>query len=360
MNKLVNNGKLIRQSNGLEFFYDHTGVAGMKYNGATYIYRKDVQGNIIALLDSNGRIVVKYAYDAWGYHTVYDSNGNINTDKNFIGNINPFRYRSYYYDAETKLYFLKTRYYDPEVGRFISPDSIEYLDPETINGLNLYAYCNNNPVSNVDPNGTAWWHWLAGALAIAGAVLVIGAITALTCGIGTSVMVGTLLGAVIHGAAVGALIGAGVGIVAGGVIGGVVSGWSTEGILTGVGIGLGGGAIIGAIIGGAVGGIHYGWQQSVLSKASSYTVNGERTELHHIVEQCQRTKSNFDAKLIQNKNNTVRLTKSIHKKISSYYSSNYLNKGMRYRDYLAIKNFSFGKQYNIGIKVIAKIIKSLG
>ena len=120
------NGKLIRQSNGLEFFYDHTGVAGMKYNDATYIYRKDVQGNIIALLDSNGRIVVKYAYDAWGYHTVYDSNGNINTDKNFIGNINPFRYRSYYYDTETKLYFLKTRYYDPEVGRFISPDSIEY------------------------------------------------------------------------------------------------------------------------------------------------------------------------------------------------------------------------------------------
>ena len=64
----------------------------MKYNGSTYIYRKDVQGNIIALLDSNGRIVVKYAYDAWGNHTVYDSNGNINTDENFIGNINPFRY----------------------------------------------------------------------------------------------------------------------------------------------------------------------------------------------------------------------------------------------------------------------------
>ena len=105
----------------------------MKYNGATYIYRKDVQGSIIALLDSNGRIVVKYAYDAWGNHTVYNSNGNINTDENFIGNINPFRYRSYYYDTETKLYFLKTRYYDPEVGRFISPDSIEYTLFENLN-----------------------------------------------------------------------------------------------------------------------------------------------------------------------------------------------------------------------------------
>ena len=61
--------------------------------------------------------------------------------------------RGYYYDTETELFFLKTRYYDPEVGRFISVDGIEYLDPETINGLNLYAYCGNNPVMNVDPNG---------------------------------------------------------------------------------------------------------------------------------------------------------------------------------------------------------------
>ena len=68
--------------------------------------------------------------------------------------MNPFRYRSYYYDTETELYYLQTRYYDPELGRFISQDSIEYADPETINGLNLYAYCGNNPVMNVDPTGT--------------------------------------------------------------------------------------------------------------------------------------------------------------------------------------------------------------
>ena len=150
----------------------------MKYNGATYIYRKDVQGSIIALLDSNGRIVVKYAYDAWGNHTVYDSNGNINTDENFVGNINPFRYRSYYYDAETKLYFLKTRYYDPEVGRFISVDGIEYLDPETINGLNLYAYCGNNPVMNVDPNGKfPILALILGITALVGLCLTIGGVT---------------------------------------------------------------------------------------------------------------------------------------------------------------------------------------
>ena len=96
----------------------------MKYNGSTYIYRKDVQGNIISLLDSNGRIVVKYAYDAWGMATAIDGNGVKITSTTHVANLNPFRYRSYYYDTEMKLYFLKTRYYDSEVGRFISPDSI--------------------------------------------------------------------------------------------------------------------------------------------------------------------------------------------------------------------------------------------
>ncbi|MDE6849775.1 MAG: RHS repeat-associated core domain-containing protein, partial [Clostridia bacterium] len=142
-------GRLIKQSNGLEFIYDVSGVAGVKHNGETYLYRKDAQGNIIAILDSTGKVVVKYAYGAWGNHTVKDNNGRVITSG--IGVLNPFRYRGYYYDTETELYYLQTRYYDPEVGRFISQDSIEYADPETINGINLYAYCGNNPVMNVDP-----------------------------------------------------------------------------------------------------------------------------------------------------------------------------------------------------------------
>ena len=79
------------------------------------------------------------------------------TAANKVNVLNPFRYRSYYYDTETGLYFLQTRYYDPEIGRFITIDDISYLAPDTINGLNLYAYCGNNPVMRTDSQGTSWW-----------------------------------------------------------------------------------------------------------------------------------------------------------------------------------------------------------
>lgn len=145
--------RLLSQSNGLNFFYDTTGVAGFAYNGDTYFYRKDAQSNITAILDFGGRVVVRYEYDAWGNHVVTDANGVEITDATNLGMVNPFRYRGYYYDTETGLYYLKSRYYDPDIGRFFALDDIEYIDPEIIGGLNLYAYCGNNPVMNVDPNG---------------------------------------------------------------------------------------------------------------------------------------------------------------------------------------------------------------
>ena len=126
----------------------------MTYGREIYFYRKDNFGNIIKIVDKNGDDVVQYKYDAWGNHVVLNPDGSKNESDTFIGNINPFRYRGYYYDVETGLYYLKTRYYDPEMGRFITIDDISYLAPDTINGLNLYAYCGNNPVMNVDPNGT--------------------------------------------------------------------------------------------------------------------------------------------------------------------------------------------------------------
>lgn len=182
------NGNLIKQSNGLEFLYDHTGVFAVKHNNATYFYRKDAQANIIALLDNTGVVVVKYKYDAWGKcQTIV-----VDTNATEIATLNPFRYRSYYLDTETGFYFLKTRYYDPEIGRFMTIDDLSYLDPETINGLNLYAYCFNNPVMLTDRYGcTAWWEWLIAGVIVAS--LIVG-----------SVFTGGLLGAAMIGAAIGA------------------------------------------------------------------------------------------------------------------------------------------------------------
>lgn len=180
----------------------------MKYNNAVYFYRKDAQGNIIALLDNSGNTVVKYRYDAWGNHAVRDANGADIADASHIGNRNPFRYRGYYYDTETELYYLQTRYYDPETGRFITIDGIEYLDPETINGLNLYAYCGNNPVMYTDPNGTAkWWEWLLGAVIIVAAI----ALSIVTAGLAAPISAavgGGLAGAIVGGAVAGAVGGA--------------------------------------------------------------------------------------------------------------------------------------------------------
>ncbi|MCL1972473.1 MAG: hypothetical protein FWG57_05740 [Endomicrobia bacterium] len=151
--------KLLRQSDGentLEFIYDGSGLSGVKCGNTQYVYRKNIQGDITHIFDINGDLTACYKYDAWGNHTVVDSEGNPITSENHIGNLNPFRYRGYFYDTETNLYFLQNRYYDPEIGRFISQDEISYLDPNTINGLNLYAYCGNNCVMRVDDTGSSW------------------------------------------------------------------------------------------------------------------------------------------------------------------------------------------------------------
>ncbi len=114
----------------------------------------------------NNKCVLKaeYIYDACGNCKVVDSSGKEITLQSHIGNINSFRYRGYYYDVETKLYYCESRYYNPEWGRWISPDDLEYLDPESINGLNLYAYCGNDPINFYDPTGHFPWLILAAAI----------------------------------------------------------------------------------------------------------------------------------------------------------------------------------------------------
>ena len=99
-----------------EYLYDLDGtVCGLKYNGTAYYFYKNLQGDVIAITNGSGITVARYTYDAWGkVLTVKDANGNNITSTTHIANINPFRYRSYYYDKETKLYYLQSRYYDPQ------------------------------------------------------------------------------------------------------------------------------------------------------------------------------------------------------------------------------------------------------
>ena len=161
-----------------------------------------MQGDIIAIQALDGEIKVCYTYDAWGNYSL--------TGDETLGELNPYRYRSYYYDTETGLYYLQTRYYDPETGRFISQDDVDFINPECINGLNLYAYCTNNPVMGYDPDGTLDW-WVK--LLIGLAFITVGAVA-------TAISGGSFLGAMVCGltfAAKSAVIGGVVGAATGGI-----------------------------------------------------------------------------------------------------------------------------------------------
>ena len=146
-------GKVMRQTwgdnNALEFVYDdgNQPFAVIYKHGQTtelYYYVLNAQGDVAAILNSSGKLAASYDYDAWGNCTVYDSSDAA------IGDLNPLRYRGYYYDAETGFYYLQSRYYDPAICRFINADG---LFTDGFIGANLFAYCANNPVNTVDPTG---------------------------------------------------------------------------------------------------------------------------------------------------------------------------------------------------------------
>ena len=142
----------------ITFLYNGEGLTGFVYDNTLYTYRKNLFGDIIAVYQGSTK-VAEYAYDAYGKCTVILNTAGIAT-------INPFRYRSYYFDSDLGLYYLQSRYYDPETGRFINADDVSYLDPQSIHGLNLYAYCLNNPVMYVDPSGH-FLDWILDIISIA-------------------------------------------------------------------------------------------------------------------------------------------------------------------------------------------------
>lgn len=210
---------LAEETNGNTIIYTYgaDGILGFNYNTRDYYYKKNVQGDVLAVLDENGEEIVQYVYDAWGNHKVLVlDNGtykNITestaSEYNNIAVINPIRYRGYYYDNETGLYYLNSRYYDPEIGRFINADDISYVAPDTLNGLNLYAYCGNNPVMNVDPDGTLFWFFITAI--IAGALIggVKNGVQAYQEGQRGTGLAGAVLGGMVEGAAMGGIMGLG-------------------------------------------------------------------------------------------------------------------------------------------------------
>ena len=309
----------------VNYAYDERGASGMRVNGKYYYFVRNLFGDVTAIYDNSGVKKAEYSYDAWGTcYTTLDTDG--------LGSLNPFRYRGYYYISRIGLYYLTTRFYDYMTGRFVNADvpSICIDDGLTVpEGCNLYSYCLNNPISYVDPTGHSpkWWQWLLFGI---GAALVVGAVTVLTMGVGTSIMATTMAGTVIHGAAVGTLIGAGIGAGLGAVIGGATSDWSVEGILEGAMIGFGVGAFVGAIAGGSVGYFNYtpnqitGFTKHGINNAISKNGVGvsERAMLDavknptKIVSQALKTKFKYigkNAVVILNKTGKVITTWAKHK-----------------------------------------------
>ena len=158
-------GKVMRQqwgSKSLEFVYDDGNQPfAMIYNdGSTttlYYYVLNAQGDVIALLNSAGALVASYNYGAWGNYSVHDKDGKKNTSASFIGHINPLRYRGYYYDRETRLYYLQSRYYDFANCRFINADGVVTTNVAEFLECNMFAYCTNNPINFSDEDGKCYY-----------------------------------------------------------------------------------------------------------------------------------------------------------------------------------------------------------
>ena len=185
----LDEGIIIEESSGeekLKYYYDKDGVSGIRYKGKNYELIRDILNNVREVV-LNGKVIGEYLYDGWGNVEVRLTQG-ITKEEQYVIENNPYRYRGYYYDKESELYYCSSRYYSPELCIFTSIDSIEYLDCESINGLDLYCYCLNNPIMYVDPSGHApQWLQIAGWIGLGVGILICGvAIGILTAGVGTA------------------------------------------------------------------------------------------------------------------------------------------------------------------------------
>ena len=181
------------------YLYDDSGILwGLNYNGNIYFYVQNLQNDVIGLVDSTGTLVVEYAYDAWG-----NILNTIGTLASTLGEDNPFRYRGYYYDQETGLYYLQSRYYNPETARYINADVYVSTGQGLLSG-NMFAYCFNNPVNHFDDGGmSALPNWAKIAIGVATTVAAV-ALTVATAGAAAPI-IATVVASTALGAGIGAV-----------------------------------------------------------------------------------------------------------------------------------------------------------
>ena len=275
----------------LHFFYDaQNKPAIVVYNGTPYSYVKNLQGDIVAILDVNGAVVVSYVYDAWG--RPISKTGSMAA---MLGTVQPFRYRGYVYDEETGLYYLQSRYYRPELVRFLSAD-IYVSTGQGLLDSNIFTYCLNSPVFQHDAVGTR------------------------------STVVQTSeadLDPTDDHENYGC--------------GGGGGGGGTQSVAQ---------SIVRSV-------------KNFSSYASFRYHNGKAgfgKHWHHIVEQCQIKLSNIPAELIYSTQNTLALDASVHQLISNFYSSiKPFTNGLTVRSWLSGKPFD--EQYAWGLKFLDQIIR---
>jgi len=144
--------------NTIRYYYGNGGVVGFRYNGRRFYYEKNLQGDIIGIYDEDASKLCEYICAAWGNCTIENDVSDAR-----IGEVNSFRYRGYYFDSDIGLYYLKSRYYDAAIGRFINADGLNYLGANgDLGTYNLFAYCSCNPINMSDSSGK-WPQWIKDA-----------------------------------------------------------------------------------------------------------------------------------------------------------------------------------------------------
>ena len=208
------------------YYYDESGVCGMRHNNQDFYFQKNVLGDVLAVYNTLGQLQARYTYDAWGNHEVRNASGvviarsdsNEAIQSNHIGLINPWRYRGYYFDNETGLYYLSARYYDPVTHRFINADDAAIAisrQGKLVGGINMFAYCGNNPIDFIDETGNSRLRRALRRI-VAVATLAVTAVASVGLAVAGAALIATGVGAKVGttmlGAGIGGLVGTATGL----------------------------------------------------------------------------------------------------------------------------------------------------